>query len=79
MLTDVRAVERDWGTDRARPIRRATPAELRKNGFAPGSMGPKVDAACRFVEATGGRAAIGALDDAAAVLAGVSGTLVEGV
>jgi carbamate kinase len=39
-------------------------------------MGPKVDAACRFVEATGGTAAIGALEDAAAILAGEAGTTV---
>ncbi len=77
MLTDVGVVERNWGTDAARPIRRATPRELRAETFAPGSMGPKVEAACRFVEATGGRAAIGALDEASSVLAGRSGTLVE--
>ncbi len=39
-------------------------------------MGPKVDAACRFVERTGGIAAIGSLTDAVAVLAGTSGTRV---
>ena len=39
-------------------------------------MGPKVDAACRFVEATGGSAAIGALDDAVGIVAGAAGTLV---
>jgi carbamate kinase len=39
-------------------------------------MGPKVEAACRFVERTGGIAAIGALTDAAALLAGDRGTLV---
>lgn len=76
MLTDVAAVERDWGTPDAAPIRRATPVELRELGFASGSMGPKVDAACRFVEATGGVAAIGALEDAAAIAAGEAGTLI---
>jgi carbamate kinase len=39
-------------------------------------MAPKVEAACRFVEATGSRAAIGALEDAASVLSGASGTQV---
>jgi carbamate kinase len=77
MLTDVNAVMRDWGTDQARPIRRAAPGELRAIEFASGSMGPKVEAACRFVEDTGGQAAIGALDEAASVLAGGSGTLVR--
>jgi carbamate kinase len=76
LLTDVPAVELDWGTPRARPLRMATPAELRACRFAAGSMGPKVEAACRFVEATGGRAAIGALADAAAILRGQAGTTV---
>jgi carbamate kinase len=76
MLTDVAAVERDWGTAKARPIRRAAPEKLRALAFAAGSMGPKVEAACRFVEATGGRAAIGALEHAAAIVRGEAGTLV---
>ena len=70
MLTDVGAVIAGWGTPDAQPIRRATPAELRAIDFAAGSMGPKVEAACRFVEATGGTAAIGALEDAVEILAG---------
>jgi carbamate kinase len=37
-------------------------------------MGPKVDAACRFVRHTGRRAAIGALDQIEALLAGHGGT-----
>jgi carbamate kinase len=44
--------------------------------FPAGSMGPKVEAACRFAEAMGGVAAIGRLDDAAALLAGTAGTTV---
>ena len=39
-------------------------------------MGPKVDAVCRFVELTGGIAAIGPLEDAAAILRGEAGTVV---
>ena len=76
MLTDVDAVERDWGTAEASTIRESTPAELRALSFASGSMGPKVEAACRFVEATGGIAAIGALGAAAAIVRGASGTRV---
>jgi carbamate kinase len=76
MLTDVRAVERGFGTPEAEPVRRATPAELRAVEFAAGSMAPKVEAACRFVEATGGTAAIGALTDAAAIVRGEAGTVV---
>ncbi|WP_110183496.1 carbamate kinase [Nocardioides solisilvae] len=78
VLTDVAHVERHFGTDRAEPIRRATPAQLRAEEFAPGSMGPKVDAVCRFVEATGGTASIGRLEDAVALLAGTAGTVVTG-
>jgi carbamate kinase len=45
--------------------------------FAAGSMGPKVEAACRFVEGTGGFAAIGALGDAVGLLNGETGTRVR--
>jgi len=76
LLTDVPAVETGWGTPEARPLHEATPAELRELGLAAGSMGPKVEAASRFAEATGGRAMIGALEDAAALLAGKAGTTV---
>jgi carbamate kinase len=76
LLTDVRAVELGWGTVDARAIRTATPLRLRSEHFAPGSMGPKVEAACRFVEATGRRAAIGALEDAARIVRGRAGTTV---
>jgi carbamate kinase len=75
LLTDVDAVYLDWGRSQ-RPLTRATPVELRRHRFAEGSMGPKVEAACRFVEATRRRAAIGRLEDAAAVLAGSAGTQV---
>lgn len=77
MLTDVAAVERGFGTPSAAPIAQATPAELRRLELPPGSMGPKVEAACRFVEETGGSAAIGALADAAAIIRGEAGTLVS--
>jgi carbamate kinase len=76
LLTDVPAVSLDWGTPDARPLRHVTVDELRAQGFASGSMGPKVDAACRFVERTGGTAAIGALADAAAIIDGHAGTIV---
>jgi carbamate kinase len=39
-------------------------------------MGPKAEAAARFAESTGGIAAIGALEHAAAILAGSAGTIV---
>jgi carbamate kinase len=76
LLTDVDAVVDGYGTPQARPIRHATTGELRARSFPPGSMGPKVEAACRFVEAAGGMAAIGRLDDAQALLNGTAGTVV---
>jgi carbamate kinase len=78
MLTDVPEVEAGWGTPAARPIRHTSPAELRGMDFAAGSMGPKVEAACRFAERTGGRAGIGRLDQAAEILRGEAGTIVAG-
>ncbi len=76
ILTDVPAVISGYGTASAQPIRRATVAELRAMAFPAGSMGPKVEAACRFAEATGGTAVIGRLDDATELLAGTAGTTV---
>jgi carbamate kinase len=76
LLTDVPAVFRGYGTDAAEPLHRATPAALRRERFPAGSMGPKVEAVCRFVEQTGGLAAIGALAEAELILAGRAGTVV---
>jgi carbamate kinase len=50
--------------------------ELRALEFPAGSMGPKVEAACLFVEATGGRAAIGALTKIQQIVDGDEGTQV---
>jgi carbamate kinase len=77
LLTDVDAVTDGFGTPDARPIRHATPGELRARSFPAGSMGPKAEAACRFVEATGRMAAIGRLDAAAALLDRAAGTIVS--
>ena len=79
LLTDVPAVQADWGTPEARDLRLATPTELRQLAFADGSMGPKVEAACRFVEATRGIAGIGQLADARAILQGHRGTTIAAV
>ncbi len=77
LLTDVDGVIDRWGTTDATVMRSVTTSELRARRFPAGSMGPKVDAACLFVERTGKRAAIGALGQAEAVLAGASGTTVH--
>jgi carbamate kinase len=76
IVTDVDAVYTDWGTPQQRAIRRATPEALGKSEFAAGSMGPKVRAACSFVEETGGLAAIGSIADTPALLRGEAGTIV---
>jgi carbamate kinase len=76
LLTDVASVERDFGTPDARPIEHIGVDELAGLDFAPGSMRPKVDAACWFASTTGGRAAIGALRDAPAIVRGTAGTQV---
>lgn len=54
------------------------PEQLHGFMFASGTMGPKVEAACRFVERTGHTAAIGAMDQAVAVLVATAGTVVYG-
>ena len=77
ILTDVAGVETGFGTPAARPVGRTTPAALRALKLPAGSMGPKVEAACRFVEATGKPAMIGRLADAADLIRGTRGTVVE--
>jgi carbamate kinase len=76
IVTDVDAVYADWGTPQQRALRRATPDELRAGDFAEGSMGPKVRAACSFVEQTGRVAAIGSITDTEALVRGEAGTRV---
>ncbi len=77
MLTDADAVYADWGKPTQRAIRRAAPDALSAMSFAAGSMGPKVEAACRFARATGKRAAIGELSQLNRILSGEAGTTVD--
>ena len=77
LATDVDAVYDGYGDAQQRPIARATPAGLRGREFPAGSMGPKVEAVCRFVERTGGTAAIGSLDEIQQLLDGSAGTQVS--
>ncbi len=74
IATDVDAVYLDWGLPSQSAVGRTTPEALQGLAFAAGTMGPKVEAACRYVQATGGRAAIGALGQIEALLAGTAGT-----
>jgi carbamate kinase len=77
LLTDVDGVYLDWGSASARLIRRAARSALKPTDFAPGSMGPKIEAAVGFVAETGRPASIGRLDDAARVFAGAAGTRID--
>lgn len=76
LLTDVSAVFLDWPEPRRHPLRSVAVDTLDPGRFEAGSMAPKLEAALRFVHSTGGLAAIGALEDAPAVLEGRAGTRV---
>jgi carbamate kinase len=81
IATDVDHVSTGWGTEHERPLGTVGVDELREHAaqgeFASGSMGPKVEAACRFVEAGGTRAAICSLSHIAAAASGTAGTVVH--
>jgi len=72
-LTDADRLEAELGTKAAPGLRVTTVDALRKIWFAPGSIGPEVEAACWFVKSTGKRAAIGAPAEAMEVLRGNRG------
>jgi carbamate kinase len=77
LLTDAEGVIVDWATPEAKLVRRAHPDALSELVFDPGSMGPKVEAAAAFAASSGGQAAIGAIEDAVAVLRGEAGTTIS--
>ncbi|SEC70444.1 carbamate kinase [Nocardioides exalbidus] len=80
IATDVPNAVIGWGTPDARPLGTVTLEEMRAYAadghFASGSMGPKVDAVCRFVEDTGRRGVITSLDQITSAVAGDAGTVV---
>ncbi len=77
IVTDAPGVCVGWGTPGQQLIRSAHPDALAAMPFPAGSMGPKVEAACAFARESGRVAAIGALGDLGAVLAGTAGTHVS--
>jgi carbamate kinase len=81
IATDVEHAAVAFGTPQERPIGAVMTRELRElaaaGHFASGSMGPKVEAAIRFVEAGGHRAVITSLDRIADAVDGRAGTVVE--
>jgi len=74
LLTDVEAVYDGWETPNARAIDTASPDDVRALKLSPGSMGPKVEAAARFVESTGRLAVIGSMDAVGQLVCGAAGT-----
>jgi carbamate kinase len=76
LLTNVPGVYEDWPEPREKVLRTASSDWLSALELDPGSMGPKVEAARRFVNDTGGVAAIGSVDQARRVLQGLAGTQV---
>ena len=78
LLTDVDGVYAGWGTAEQHLLRKPSLDELRSVVAPAGSMGPKIEAVCRFIEAGGRFAAIGALRDAAAIMRGEAGTILVG-
>jgi carbamate kinase len=68
----------DFGTPKAKLLDRLTVKDARRyledGQFGTGSMAPKVEAAARFVEATGKRAVITSTDNIESAVAGISGT-----
>lgn len=77
ILTDTQGIMAGFGTPDARLIRHTTPTELRRLRFPAGSMGPKVQAACQFVEESGKTAIIGSLAEANRVTTGSAGTVIH--
>lgn len=77
MLTDVDYVYVDWGGPQQRAIHAAHPDAIEELDFESGSMGPKVQGACRFVRETGRRSVIGRLRHLEDVVEGRSGTLIS--
>ncbi|NHQ87279.1 carbamate kinase [Iodobacter sp. HSC-16F04] len=77
IATDVSATFIDYGKPTQKAIASAHPDELERLGFAAGSMGPKVQAACEFARNTGKVAVIGSLNDIEAIVQGTAGTRVS--
>ena len=81
IFTDVAEVRLDFRGPRERPARRLSVAEarshLRAGQFPAGSMGPKVEAAAAFAEASGRPAVITSAERVLDALAGTAGTTVH--
>jgi len=80
VATDVPHAVLAYGTPDAQPIGRVPVSKMREYAteghFASGSMGPKVDAVCRFVETTGHRGVITSLSNILDAVTSETGTVV---
>jgi carbamate kinase len=80
ILTDVEHAMLDFGKENQRPVRNVTLAEMKKfaaeGHFLAGSMGPKVEAAMRFVESGGKKTIINSLSKAVDAFEGKTGTII---
>ncbi|MGF1715781.1 carbamate kinase [Photobacterium chitinilyticum] len=74
ILTDTDAVYLDWGKPGQRALHKTTPEELAQYKFDAGSMGPKIEASCEFINQGGKLVGIGALEDGLRILKGEAGT-----
>lgn len=80
ILTDVDGVHLDYGGPTNRPVKEldvnACEKYLGEGQFPPGSMGPKIESAVKFLRSGGKRAIIASLEMAEEALAGKSGTTI---
>ncbi|WP_086775583.1 carbamate kinase [Vibrio coralliirubri] len=74
ILTDADAVYLDWDKPTQHALRSTTPSELAQFEFDAGSMGPKIEASCEFIQQGGKVVGIGALEDGLQILQGLAGT-----
>ena len=76
ILTDG-SIYRNYGKEDQAEMKVATPEGLSHFNFPAGSMGPKVDAVCQFVNSGRGNAAIGSLFELDKILTNEAGTLIK--
>ena len=80
MVTDVEHALMNFGKENAAPIGEVTVAEAQRladeGHFLPGSMGPKVASAIKFVQDGGKRAIISSLDKTVEAFEGKTGTII---
>ena len=78
LLTAVPQLYLNWGTAEEKPIKKTNCHELeswyKQGQFPPGTMGPKINAACRFLKNGGKRVVITNIESMRAAFEGTAGT-----